>query len=103
MKLATIGAFRSEFEATLAKDALEANGIRASFAGGYPAIGLGGYSLLVVDQKDLKRAVKILKEVKKHDGTNLEWTWPPSFHPSRLAVCLVILAFLILGVMLKWF
>lgn len=103
MKLATVGAFRSESEATLAKDALEANGIRSSFAGGYPAIGLGGYTLLVVDQKDLKRTVKILKEVKKHDGSNLEWTWPPRFHLSRIAVCLIVLGFLMLGVILKWF
>jgi len=75
MKLVTLATFRSELAATLAKNALEEKGIRATFSGGRWAPSdwaIEGVSL-VVAEKDLERASEILNEAWEygslHGGT----------------------------------
>jgi hypothetical protein len=75
MKLVTLATFPSEFEATLAKNALEQNGINACFAGGEQVIvqtyALPAYgTTLAVAENDLKEAIE------NPQGSKREWRFP---------------------------
>jgi hypothetical protein len=64
--LVTLAIFPSEFEATLAKNALKKCGVRTSFAGGHPVLmpdGVPNGCTLVVAEKDLEDATRILSDV----------------------------------------
>jgi hypothetical protein len=79
MKLIPLATFSSELEATLAKNALEQNGISVSFAGGQQVVAWDGAPFgitLVVAENDLDEATTVLKEAKKVGGDRIEWEWP---------------------------
>lgn len=69
--------FPGEFEATLAKNALEQNGIKVSFAGGQEGIGWEKFvpvgTTLVVAEKDLEEANEILKEAREQGGVESKY------------------------------
>jgi hypothetical protein len=68
--------FQSEFEATLAKNAIEAHGIHASFAGGFALDGDPMGKTLVVDINDWHRATEILRKIKEQGTGHLDSTSP---------------------------
>jgi len=74
MKLVTLATFPSEFEATLAKNALDEKGIKAAFAGGTEVIAPPSISL-VVEEKDLQPAGEILKEAWEYGSLHAGHEW----------------------------
>ena len=113
MKLITLANFPSEFEATLARNILKANGVHATFAGRRPIIAWRGVpqgeTVLVVEEKDLERAIHILREAKEQAEPHGEWSYPERekilsrFRRAYGIALLVILGFAIVVLALVWF
>jgi Putative prokaryotic signal transducing protein len=112
MELVTLATFPSDFEATLAKNILETNGVRATLAGGgYPILpeGLPYGTRLVVAEEDRQRAAAILNEARLEPESDSQCAESSQREPpngenvqarpqgTRLALALFIVGFLLLA------
>jgi Putative prokaryotic signal transducing protein len=82
--LARLTTVPGEFEAGAIVSALEAEGIRATFVGGFTAgfraEAPGGVSVMVLED-DLPRAKEVLADLRQH-GAGIDWSKVDTEHPA---------------------